>query len=639
MRSFLLALLFSTAAFAQSTVPANLVAENIPPIPAALREATRPYMEYRTAAFASWNPQRREMLISTRFGNVPQLHLVKMPGGARKQLTFFDDRVSDGSFRPKSGDVIVFSKDIGGGEFFQLYRYDLASGRVTLLTDGKSRNEGGAWSHDGKFIAYTSTRRNGKDSDIYVMNPDDKSTDHLALQRDSNGWSISDWSRDDSKLLLHEYISANESYVHLLDLKSGAVTLLTPKSATKIARSSALFGPNESSILFTTDEGREFQTLVRMDLTTKKVTPLTADIAWDVDDFDISDDGARVAILTNEAGIGVLHVRELATGKEAQLPAIPAGTISGIKWHPNNRDLAFTLSSAKSPADAYSIDVVAGKVERWTESETGGLNTDSNVEPELVKMKSFDGKEISAFLYRPDPAKFKGPLPVIINIHGGPEGQSRPGFLGRNNYLINELGIAMILPNVRGSTGYGKTYLALDNGMKREDTVRDIGTVIDWLAKDPRFDASRIAVTGGSYGGYMTLATMTHYSDRLRAGLDVVGISNFVTFLNNTEAYRRDLRRAEYGDERDPKMNAFLQKISPLTNAANIKKPLFVVQGLNDPRVPHTEAEQVVKAVRGNNVPVWFLMANDEGHGFAKKSNADFQFLASILFWQQHLLN
>jgi dipeptidyl aminopeptidase/acylaminoacyl peptidase len=282
--------------------------------------------------------------------------------------------------------------------------------------------------------------------------------------------------------------------------------------------------------------------------------------------------------------------------------------------------------------------VQARKIERWTESETGGLNPTGFIEPELVRVKSFDGLAVSGFLYRPDPKKFPGRRPVIINIHGGPEGQSRPIFQGRNNYYLNELGVAVLYPNVRGSTGYGKTFLTLDNGFKREDSVRDIGAFLDWVAQDAGLDAERVAVMGGSYGGYMTLASLVHFSDRLRCGIDVVGISSFVTFLKNTQDYRRDLRRVEYGDERDPAMAAHLEQISPLNNVARIRKPLFVVQGQNDPRVPVTEAEQMVKAIRAQGGTGWYLLAKDEGHGFAKKKNADFQFLSMIAFLQEFLL-
>jgi dipeptidyl aminopeptidase/acylaminoacyl peptidase len=227
---------------------------------------------------------------------------------------------------------------------------------------------------------------------------------------------------------------------------------------------------------------------------------------------------------------------------------------------------------------------------------------------------------------------------VIVSIHGGPESQSRPTFQARNNYYLNELGVALVVPNVRGSDGHGKTFLTLDNGFKREDAVRDIGAVLDWIGKDGRLDRGRVAVMGGSYGGYMTLASMVHYSARLRCGVDVVGISSFVTFLKSTQEYRRDLRRAEYGDERDEKMLEHLERISPLTNVKKITKPLLVVQGRNDPRVPVTEAEQMVKALRESGVPVWYLMARDEGHGFNKKRNVDYQFLSTILFFKEHLL-
>ncbi len=278
------------------------------------------------------------------------------------------------------------------------------------------------------------------------------------------------------------------------------------------------------------------------------------------------------------------------------------------------------------------------KVVRWTESELGGLVASDLIEPQLIRWKSFDEKEITGFYYAPAKEKFSSKRPVIINIHGGPEGQSRPIFLGRNNYFINELGVAMIYPNVRGSSGFGKSFLKLDNGLQREDSVRDIGGLLDWISAHPDLDATKIMVTGGSYGGYMTLAVATQYNDRIACSLDIVGISHFGTFLKNTESYRRDLRRVEYGDERDPKLAEFFEKIAPLNNASKITKPLFIVQGGNDPRVPLSEAEQMRDKVKENKGRVWYLMARDEGHGFRKKNNADFQFYATILFVRENLL-
>jgi dipeptidyl aminopeptidase/acylaminoacyl peptidase len=530
-------------------------------------------------------------------------------------------------------------QDNGGGEFYQLYRQDFADGRVMLLTDGKSRNLGGRWSNDGKWLTYTSTRRNGRDTDFYVMDPREPQTDRLLAQVQGGGWSVQDWSPDDAKLLVREYISVNESRLHVCDAKTGAMKLITPQSAEKVSWGDALFAKDGKSLFVTTDKDSEFQWLCRLDLATQKLTPLAPKLRGDVETLDLSRDGRKLAFVSNEDGVSMLHLLDAHTGKELRVPKLPIGVISGVKWHANSRDLAFSLSSAKSPLDAYSLDTRSGKLERWTESETGGLNPASFVEPELVRIKSFDGLEITGFLYLPDARKFPGPRPVLVNIHGGPEGQSRPTFQARNNYWMSELGVAMLYPNVRGSTGHGKTFVTLDNGFKREDTVRDIGAFLDWIARDPRLDKSRVAVMGGSYGGYMSLACMVHFSDRLRCGVDVVGISNFLTFLKNTQDYRRDLRRVEYGDERDLAMAEFLGKISPTNHAGKIRQPLLVVQGLNDPRVPASESQQMVKAIRDQGGTVWFLMAKDEGHGFQKKRNVDYQFHSTVLFVKEHLLN
>jgi dipeptidyl aminopeptidase/acylaminoacyl peptidase len=637
---FPLALLIAApAAFAQGVITPgdNLVTDGIPKVPAELADKVGRYTEFRSAGLASWHPTKRDMLISTRFGNSTQVHRVKMPGGARYQLTFFPDSVSGASYEPSKGDYFVFSKGAGGNERFQLYRYDFATGDVTLLTDGKSRNGRAVWAHGGDRMAYTSTRRNNRDFDIWVMNPADPKSDKLLVEA-QGAWAPLDWASDESQLLAMESVSANESYLWLIDVETRGKKLLTPKGAPeKVSYGGAAFAKGGRSVFVTTDKGGEFHRLARIDLTTGEHTFLTDHIKWDVDGFELSRDKRTVAFVVNEDGIGKLHLMDAETGKEKPIPDLPPGSVGGLEWHKNGKDLGFSLTSARSPADVYSLDVETGKVERWTESETGGLNTQAFAEPELVKWKTFDGRMISGFLHRP-PAKFTGKRPVVINIHGGPEGQSRPGFLSRYNYFLNELGVALLFPNVRGSSGYGKTFLTLDNGFKREDTYKDIESLLDWLKTRDDLDADRVMVTGGSYGGHMTLAVATYYPERIRCAVDVVGISNFVTFLEHTEEYRRDLRRVEYGDERDPKMREFMQKIAPVNNVHKVKRPLFIVQGKNDPRVPLIEAEQMVSALKGAGVPVWYLMAKDEGHGFAKKANADFQLYATVLFMQEYLL-
>jgi dipeptidyl aminopeptidase/acylaminoacyl peptidase len=617
----------------------NLVLENIPAIPSAIAEKALQYGEVRTAALQDWNPSRREMLIVTRFADVPQVHVVKMPGGARTQLTFFPDRVAGAHYGPKASNYFTFSKDVGGGEWFQFYRYDLADGSVTLLTDGKSRNTGAAFAHNDSRFAYSSTRRTGQDTDIWIMDATHPKTDHMLLKLEGGGWEATDWSPDNQKLLVLEEISANQSYLWLVDAASGVKKLLTPKGgAEEIAYSGGTFSKDSKGFYTTTDRDSEFRRLAYFDIATMTPAYLTSGIKWDIDDFDLSEDGRTLAFVANEDGVGKLYLMDTATRKYHAVSGIPAGQVSGLKFHENNEELGFVVNSATSPADVYSLNVRTGKVERWTFSETGGLNTAAFSAPQLIKWPTFDGKTISGFLYAPDPKKFPGKRPVIVNIHGGPEGQFRPGFLGRNNYYLNELGVALVFPNVRGSSGYGKTFLKLDNGANRDHTHKDIGALLDWIKHSPQLDGDKIMITGGSYGGYMTWAVAYEYNDRICCSLPIVGPSNLVTLLEHTEAYRRDLRRVEYGDEREPKMREYLEKTAPLNNSEKIQKPVFAVVGKNDPRVPWTESRQMLDKLKGNGITTWFLMANDEGHGYAKKKNQDFLFYATVMFVREFLL-
>ncbi len=614
--------------------PAALIADGVPSVPSELAAATRPYMESRGASFIGWNEKDKSMLIVTRFGNTNQIHRVARPMGTRQQLTFDEEPVSAGAWSPKSADIMLVEKDIGGNEFYQIYA--MKNGRLELLTDGKSRNSLNAWSDDGALIGYTSTRRNGRDSDLYIMNPRDPAAGRMVAEVEGGGWSLADFAPDKSWALVAKYVSVQKVELFRLDLESGALSPIGDHAKT-IAIGGAAFAP-DGKIWVTSDEDSDFLRLGTIDPETGRFAPRGPAEEWDVGAFDISDDGRFIAYVVNEAGISRLRILDVASGKTRTVEALPAGIIGGLDIAPWG-EIGLSFTSARSAADAYSVDPETLAVTRWTQSETGGLDVTRNVEPELVSVKSFDGLTVSGFLYRPDPAKFPGKRPLIMNVHGGPEGQSRPGFLGRSNYLLNELGIALFYPNVRGSTGYGKTFVSLDNGpYKREDSVKDMGAFLDVLAKDPALDAARFGLTGGSYGGYMCYAAAIHYADKLRANLCIVAISNFVTFLENTQDYRRDLRRVEYGDERVPEQRAKLLEISPLTRVGDIRKPLYVVTGANDPRVPASEAEQIIEAVRTNGGTAWHLIGTNEGHGFAKKENADYQFWTSLLFWQQYLL-
>jgi dipeptidyl aminopeptidase/acylaminoacyl peptidase len=620
-------------------VAENLVIEGIPPIPQNYVAEVRSYTESRAASLVDWNPASKEMLISTRFGNSNQLHYVKFPGGDRKQITFFDEPINSATFEPVNGKYFLFLKDIGGNEFSQIYRYDLADNKITLLTDGKrSQNGGIVWNNKGDLIAYGSTKRNGQDRDIYMINPMDPASEGKFVENTGGGWSVVDWSPDDTRLLLEEGISVNESRLYLAEVSSGIKTRLLPEKDERTTYNGVGFSGDGKGIYLITNKEGEFSQLAYFDLSTRKITIITKDIPWDVDGADLSKDGSMLAFTTNENGLSKLYLLSAAANTYKAISGLPAGVIGSFKWSGDSGSLGITFMSYNSSADVYEYNTSNGGFIRWTESELGGMDISSLREPELITWKSFDGRMISGYLYRAS-TKYTGKRPVIVNIHGGPEGQAFPTFIGRSYYFLNELGVSIIYPNVRGSSGYGKTFLDMDNGMKREESVKDIGALLDWIAQQPDLDKDRIMVTGGSYGGYMTLAVSYMYSDKIRCSLDVVGISNFNTFMKNTEAYRRDLRRVEYGDERDPAMAAFFEAIAPANHTDKIKKPLFIIQGGNDPRVPYTESVQMKENIQKNGGTVWFLMAKDEGHGFRKKNNADFQFYTTIEFIKQYLLH
>ena len=613
-------------------IPAAITAERVPALPLTLAERARPYLESRGASFQGWDPKHRAVLIGTRFGNVAQLHKVAMPMGARTQISFEAEPVG-GSYAPRSGDVLLVAKDRGGDEYYQLHT--LANGRLSLLTDGKSRNNGGAWSADGQLLGYSSTRRNGQDTDLYVMDPRNPATSRMVAEVKGGGWNIAGFSPDKRSAYAIEYKSVQNADPYNLDLASGRLTPIGD-STRDVAYGGLEVAPN-GALWVTSDEGSDFQRLGRLDPVTGAFTPVSKE-AWDVDAFDLSEDGRTIVYVVNEAGSHRMRIMDVRSGKVRDVKNLPAGLVGGLEIAPWG-EIGFSLSSAKSASDVWSLDPKSLKLTRWTQSETGGLDPLVNVEPRIVTTKSFDGLEVSGLLYQPDPAKFPGKRPLIVNVHGGPEGQSQAGFRGSTNYYLNELGIGVFYPNVRGSTGYGKRFVSLDNGpFKREDSVRDMAALIDAVRADPRTDAERVGLTGGSYGGYMCYAAAVQLKAKLRATQCTVAISNFVSFLENTNAYRRDLRRVEYGDERDPAQRKKLIEISPLTRVNEIEKPMLVITGANDPRVPKSEADQIVAAIRKNGGEAWHVVAADEGHGFAKKANQDYAFLATLAFWEKHLL-
>jgi len=628
-------------------IPASIAARNVPAIPKDRVADLLPYENIRTAALADWHPTERKMYIRTRFAQSVQLHEVAMPMGDRRQLTFYNDPVTFVAARPNDAAQVVFAVNEAGAENFQFYLLDRATGRSRRFTDGKSRNMAPRWSRDGKLLAWVSNARNGRDFDLYVADPA-KPGSERRLAELQGSWSALDWSPDNRRILLLEEISANETYLHWADVTTGEVKTITPrltdKKAETVSYQGGRWAGDGRSIFTTTDRDSEFLRLVRLGLDNSIQAEISRDIPWDVEDLDVSEDGTLLAFLTNEDGFSKLHLVDTKTGAALPSPELPPGVGTNLEFRPGSHEVGFAVSWARSPSDVYSYDAESRKLERWTASEVGGLNPEAFVVPELVRYPTFDevapGKRrtIPAFVYRPAADRFKGRRPVFIDIHGGPEAQAQPNFLGSLNYLVNEMGVALLVPNVRGSSGYGKTYLRLDDWKKREDSVKDIGALLDWIKTQPDLDASRVMVNGGSYGGYMVLAALVHYGDRIRCAYDTVGISNFVTFLQNTSEYRRDQRRVEYGDERIADMRTFLETISPARHSGKINRPLLVAQGANDPRVPLSESDQIVAAVEKNGAPVWYVVGKDEGHGFQKKVNTDYMRIVMVEFMRQHLL-
>jgi dipeptidyl aminopeptidase/acylaminoacyl peptidase len=611
---------------------ANLILEGIPSPDAALAARLQRYQHSRQATFLDWLPDG-SMLVATRFGDVEQVHRVAAPLGMREQLTFSPEPVSVArATHASSGSGFVFLKDQGGDENAQVF-YTTGDGNVRQLTTGRSLHSTPTWAHDGKLAAFSGNERDNTSYDVYVADVSSAAAPRLVVGGQQDTWYPLDWSTDDRKLLLWKYVSANESYLYTADVATGALTAVDDTNR-KNSIHSAKFAPDGRGIYLITDTDSEFAQLRYLDPVTHEQRKVTPDLQWDIEDFDTSSDGRYIAYLVNEDGHSRLTVLDTVQKIELTPPGLPDGQITNLRFDRTGKRLAMSADSAQAPRDVYVYDLGKNALERWTKSEIGPLDANTLASAELIRYPTWDrvnGKQrtISAYVYRPRAA---GACPVVIDLHDGPDWQYRPHWDPFIQFLVNDLGYAVIAPNVRGSSGYGKAFLKLDDGVLREDAVRDVGSLLFWIGLQPAFDRDHVAVMGSSYGGYMTLASLASYGDRLRGGIDVSGIANFVTFLGSPSVYRLDMRREEFGDEREPKMRSFLTRISPINNAAQIRRPLLIVQGLNDPRVPSTESQQMAYRIRSKGGEVWYLAAKDEGHGFRRKPSQDAYLLTAAMF-------
>lgn len=613
-----LALLVATSAAAQPAIRevGAIVYDGVPATPPALQAAISPYYNARSATFEDWLPDG-SMLVVTRFGDTNQLHRVARPGGARTQLTFFNEPINAAQVIP-GGSSYLYPRDVGGAEYYQGYIRTL-SGAETQLTAPNTRNQGFVFSKDGKTVVWSQITPGDPNYDILMADP--AKPGRRVIHEGQGSVSPLDITADGRTVLVARFHSQAWVELFTLDVASGALTPVGPQR--KIGYQGGAFVDGGAAVLTLSDDGAEHTRPMVIDRKTGQVRDLEPNAKWGSEAFDVSPDGKFVALSVNVEGYSTLVLRDVATGRVLPGPKLPQGVLTAAKFSPDGARIGLSLSTSTSSGDVWSYELKTDELVRWTESELGGLDPARMVEPTLFRYASFDGRQIPAFIYRPKAAADGGKRPVIIQIHGGPESQEQPAFSPRRQSWVNELGAAVIIPNVRGSSGYGKTYMGLDNAEKREDSVKDIGALLDWVAKQPDLDASRVAVVGQSYGGYMVLAVAGHYNDRIAGAIDLYGISDWVTFLQNTEGYRRDNRRAEYGDERDPKMRAVFDRIAPIRMSDRMKKPMMVFQGANDPRVPRSESEQMVAKLRAQGTEVWYVLAKDEGHGIFKKANQE----------------
>jgi dipeptidyl aminopeptidase/acylaminoacyl peptidase len=619
-----------------SAVPDNIESIGVPPIPSSLPGELAPYSAVYGLPLAGWDLEKPEILLKG-ISNNTWISRVGAPAAKALPTGIYirSSGIYDVYFQPQ-GKYLAYTRDTGGNETFQLYLYDVGSGQSIELSDGKSRNTEPVWSNAGDRIVYSSTPVGDSGVSLRLIDPLKPTTDRLIAKSSGSYFKAYDWSPDDKQIVFCDFTSNTASTLWLIDVIGGNKTLLSPKSDQAEYYDYPQFSKDGKGVYVVTDHDSDMRRVAYIDLATRKVSYLSSNPKWDVDEFQLAPDGKNLAYVTNEDGISRLHAFDIAANKERVSSELPIGIISDLKWNKNSMDLAFNFKSPRTPNDIYAINIESGKVELWAKSVTNGVDTEHFSIPELVHWTTFDKRTVSGFLYRP-PTKFKGKRPVIIDIHGGPEEQYRPVFGYEDNYFLDELGVVKIYPNVRGSSGYGKAFLSLDNGMRREDALKDIGTLLDWIKTQPDLDADRILVEGTSYGGYLALSAACAYGDRIRGAISESGITNLASFVEHTEGWRRDLQRSEFGDERDPKIKEFLSRIAPVNNAQKITKALLLIHGQNDPRVPVAEPAALVAATKGR-IPVWYILAKDEGHGLVQNKNRNFRLYASILFVKEFLL-
>jgi len=604
------------------------------------------YLNVRSAYGSSFGPEGDRLAFLMDTTGVPQVWTLDGPRRWPTQRTFADERVTFADWSPERAEL-AFGMDEGGNERQQLFLLDAETGAIDNLTEmPDAKHRWGGWSSDGERFAFASNRRDEAVFDVYVQGRDERGDD-AELVHEGSGWlSVAGWSPDDDRLLVHEARASFDHDLHVLDLESGELEHVTPHDG-DVRYSGAEWGPEGEAVYLVTDEGADTLYLARLDLESREPDVVREGGDWNVDGVALDADSGRLVYSRNVDGYTELTAGELVGPTEIEevpAPDLPEGTAGGVDFAPGGDRYAITASGRGSNANVHVVEFETGERERWTDAPTAGIPRETFRPPELVRFESFDGLDVPAYLSLPEDAagaasggesdSADADVPVIVDIHGGPESQRRPSFSSVKQYFLDR-GYAIFEPNVRGSSGYGREYTHLDDVRNRMDSVEDVRAGVEWLHDHPAVDPDRISVMGGSYGGFMVLACLTEYPDLWAAGVDVVGIANFVTFLENTGEWRRELREAEYGSLAEDR--EFLESVSPINNVEKIASPLFVLHGANDPRVPVGEAEQIAEQASEQGVPTRKLIFEDEGHGFTKLENKIEAYSAIAAFLDEHV--
>jgi dipeptidyl aminopeptidase/acylaminoacyl peptidase len=619
--------------------PDSLETGGIPQIPISLAKAVTPYTTVYGLTLAGWHPEKREILVKQYTSGSVWIHRISSPGDRQKVWKYIKaDGIYDVYMSSKTLNII-YNKDVGGNEQYQMFLFETGDNKSKLISDIESSNTEFVWSNSGDRVVYCRSKSSeGPGVSLYIISPSDPNSNKPLIKSQGNYMKAYDWSPDDKMVVFCEFISQNVCRLWLLNIDTGQKTLLSSplKSAIEYFRTPQ-FSKDGKGIYVITDFNSKVRYLAYLDLATKKYTRISKNTQWEIDNFKLSPDGKTIAVTCNEEGVSKLYLYDISTQLENQVNSIPFGVISDLTWHRNSLDLAFNLRSPRTPNDIYSVDIKNLKIDRWTKAVDNGLDLEKMVMPQLIKWKSFDGRQIPGFIYRSN-LSLPGKRPVIIFIHGGPAEQYRPEFGYEHNYYLNEMGVTLIYPNLRGSTGYGKDYLHSDNGYKRQDVIKDVGALLTWIKTQDDLDSSRVIVSGESYGGYIALSTTYKYGNKIIGAISNSGFVNIETLISNSDESVRELLRSEFGNEKLLKAKKFMNRISPINNTLKIKTPLLVIHGKNDPRCTIAEARSIIDSVNKNKSSIWYLIAQNEGHMLKDRDNWMYSHYAAIMFVKRILM-